>query len=274
MKNKISIVFLSFIFLIGCKSKFTESQLSKIEKGSTPNREFSIQAVAWQQNAAEYRALAYQAFNLAQLQLDAYLKTANSLQKPLAIVTDIDETLLDNSPYSGKQIELDEEFTSSRWNEWVKKAEAKAIPGALDFFNYAKSKGVDVFYISNRSVKNKQETIENLRTEGFPFADETHVLLKEATSGKEPRRLQVNTSHEIIMLLGDNLSDFSMVFDSSTKDLRNKNVDTLKKSFGKEFIVLPNPTYGDWETDGILKGKYDWTKSQRDSIYRSVIKSY
>ena len=276
MRDKISVVVLVFILLIGCKSKITESQyqLSKTEKGSIPNREFSIQTVLWQQNAGEYRALAYQAFNFAQIQLDNYLVANTNSKKPLAIVTDIDETLLDNSPYSGKQIELDEEYTSSRWNEWVQRKDANAVPGSLDFFKYAKSKGVEVFYISNRSVKNKQETIENLQIKGFPYADATHVLLKDSTSRKEPRRLEVSKSHEIIMLLGDNLSDFSMVFDNRTKEQRNKSVDSLKTTFGKTFIVLPNPTYGDWETDGILKGKHHWTKFQRDSIYHSNIKSY
>ncbi|WP_111707665.1 5'-nucleotidase, lipoprotein e(P4) family [Lutibacter citreus] len=276
MRNKIRVIFLTLIVLVGCKTKITKSQYNpvKIEKVCIPNREYSIQAVLWQQNAAEYRALAYQAFNLAKLQLNSILDTETSNKKPFAIITDIDETLLDNSPYSGKQIKLDEEFTKMRWAEWVKRKEAKAIPGSLDFFNYARSKGVDVFYISNRSVNYKQETIENLREAGFPFANASHVLLKKATSGKEVRRLKVNKSHEIILLIGDNLSDFSMVFDNRSKDERNKRVDSLKTNFGKKFIVLPNPTYGDWETDGVLKGKYNWTYFQRDSIRHSNIKSY
>src|SRR5882762_5770579 len=51
----------------------------------------------WQQKAAEYKALCYQAYNLAKLRLDIILLQQHS--KPLAIVTDIDETVLDNSPY-------------------------------------------------------------------------------------------------------------------------------------------------------------------------------
>ena len=275
MRNSILIIF-TFIMLVGCKSKITETQYQPIEIDNTtiPSREFSIQAVLWQQNAAEYRALAYQAFNLAQLQLDAILASNTTAKKPYAIVTDIDETLLDNSPYAGKQIELDEEYTFARWNEWVQKAEAAPIPGSLDFFNYAKDKGVAVFYISNRSVQNTQQTIENLQKEAFPFADAAHVLLKDSISGKEPRRLQVSKSHEIIMLIGDNLSDFSMVFDNRSKTQRNKSVDSLKTDFGTKFIVLPNPTYGDWETDGLLEGNYNWTRFQRDSIFDVNIKSY
>jgi 5'-nucleotidase (lipoprotein e(P4) family) len=237
-------------------------------------REYSIQSVLWQQHAAEYRALAYQAFNLAQMQLDDILENKTEHVKPIAIITDIDETVLDNSPYSGKQIELDEDFTVLRWTEWVKQKKAKALPGALNFFNYAKRQGVDVFYISNRSINQKMETIENLQVMGFPFADKAHVLLKDTISGKEPRRLQVQETHDIVLLLGDNLSDFSEVFDNRSTLERNKSVDSLKALFGVKFIVLPNAIYGDWETNGILEKKNDWSNFQKDSIRHQKIISY
>ncbi len=276
MKNNILIPFIAFLILLGCKSRITqtEHQTSRIEEVNIPIREYSIQAVLWQQHAAEYRALAYQTFNLAQIQLDNILYNKTDYKKPIAIVADIDETVLDNSPYSGKQVELDEDFSLLRWTEWGKEKQAKAIPGALDFFKYAKSKGVDIFYISNRSIHQKKETIENLKTIGFPFADVEHVLLKDTTSGKEPRRLQVQKTYDIVLLIGDNLSDFSMVFDDRSTIERNTSVDSLKAVFGKKFIVLPNSIYGDWETKGILEGKYNWTNFQKDSIRHQKIKSY
>ncbi len=274
--NNILISIFAFTLLLGCKTKLIQSECEtpRTEAGTVPIREYSIQALLWQQNAAEYRALAYQAFNLAQIQLDNILDTKAKYQKPIAIIADIDETILDNSPYSGKQIELDEEYSSLNWAEWVKKKNAKAVPGSLDFFNYAKSNGIEVFYISNRMRNQKKETIENLQTIGFPFADAAHVILKETSSGKETRRLQVKKSHEIVLLIGDNLSDFSMIFDNRSTVERNKSVDSLKALFGKKFIVLPNPMYGDWETKGILEGKYNWTNFQKDSIRHRKIISY
>lgn len=276
---KILITVFVFTFLSGCKShEFPVNQdlldKGKVENINIPIREYSIQSVLWQQQAAEYRALAYQAFNIAQIQLDNILDNKTDNEKPIAIVTDIDETVLDNSPYSGQQIELDEEYSKLRWMEWVNKKKANAVPGALEFFNYAKSKGVKIFYISNRSIYQKSETIENLLMVGFPFADQTHVLLKDTISGKEPRRLQVQETHEIVLLIGDNLSDFSEVFDDHSTIERNKTVDSLKAVFGIKFIVLPNPIYGDWETKGILEGKYDWTSFQKDSIRHRKIKSH
>lgn len=271
MKNKIIIsLFTVFIFL-GCKTQITTIKQKNIRK--TPLQEHAIQAVLWQQNASEYKALTYQAYNLAQLQLDKII-AKNNVQKPLAIVTDIDETVLDNSPYSGKQIELDENYTSLRWAEWVKKENAKAIPGAVAFFNYAQSKNIEVFYISNRDAKQTKETIKNLKLRGFPFSDETHVLLKTNSSEKGARRNLVEKTHEIVLLLGDNLSDFSSIFENSSTIKRNNNADNLKASFGTKFIVLPNPMYGDWETKGVFEGKYNWSNAQKDSIRRKKITSY
>jgi len=279
MKSNILIALITFTLLIGCRSNRStinqdKNTTTKIEYIGIPIREYSISAVLWQQHSAEYRALTYQAFNMARIQLDNILDNKIEYAKPIAIVADIDETVLDNSPYSGKQVELNEEFSTFRWTEWVKKKQAKAISGALDFLNYAKSKEIEIFYISNRSINQKKETIENLRIMGFPFSDEAHVLLKANVSGKEPRRIQVKKSYEIVLLLGDNLSDFSAVFDDRSTIERNQRVDNLKTNFGKKFIVLPNPMYGDWETKDILEGKYDWSNFQKDSIRHQKLKSY
>ena len=72
-----------------------------VEKNSN---EYKIQAQVWTQNAAEYRALCYQAYNVAKMNLDQFLDFEKKYEKPLAIIADVDETVLDNSPYDGKLI--------------------------------------------------------------------------------------------------------------------------------------------------------------------------
>jgi 5'-nucleotidase (lipoprotein e(P4) family) len=133
---------------------------------------------------------------------------------------------------------------------------------------------VEIYYISNRSVEQLPATIKNLKKFGFPFADESHVLLKNSTSDKEPRRQKVKENHQIIMLLGDNLADFSSLFYRQNTTRRNALVDSLKILFGKRFVVFPNPMYGDWETRGILEGRYDWSAAQLDSIRTNKIRDY
>ena len=151
---------------------------------------------------------------------------------------------------------------------------AAAVPGALEFLKYAESKGVQIFYISNRYITQDEETRANLRKLGFPFIDKQHILLREKTSGKEERRKIVLKENEVIMLLGDNLSDFADVFDKKLTNERNKLVEDLKNKFGTEFIVLPNPMYGDWETKGLYEGNYNWSAAQKDSIRKSKLISY
>ena len=147
--NLLITVFVSTL-LIGCKSQITQAEYEtpRIENVNIPVREYSILAVLWQQHAAEYRALAYQAFNIAQMKLDDILNHRNEVDSkiPLAIVTDIDETILNNSAYNGKMIELGEDCSKVSWLEWGKEKKAKAVPGALSFFKYAKSKEVDVYF--------------------------------------------------------------------------------------------------------------------------------
>lgn len=237
-------------------------------------REYSVQSVMWQQNAAEYRALCYQAFNLAKLRLDHFLEAEQVDDRSLAIITDIDETVLDNSPYNAKLIEEDKEYTQETWEEWTNQANAKAIPGAVEFLNYAASKGVSVFYITNRLVDEEHATIENLEKEGFPYATPEYLMLRSTESAKQTRFDKVANAFNVVMFLGDNLGDFSSEFAVPSTSKRNELTDNLKERFGMDYIVLPNPMYGDWETKGIYKGEYDWSDKKKEKLRRSSIRSY
>src|ERR1700694_2698101 len=104
-------------------------------------------AALFQQRAAEYRALCFQAYNLARLRLDQQL--LQQAAKPRAIISDIDETLLDNSAYAVHQRLLGHDWDQRSWYEWTARAEADTVPGAVSFLQYAASKGVQVFYITN-----------------------------------------------------------------------------------------------------------------------------
>lgn len=269
----INYLILTAILLGSCKST-TNTHEAKLSTTPIPIREHSVQSVLWQQQSAEYKALCYQAFNVAKMQLNQTLQQITMDNRPMAIITDIDETVLDNSPYNAMMIREDKAYTKQDWINWGLLKNAKAVPGALEFFNYASSKGIEIFYISNRYAIQNKETQENLKTLGFPNVDDQHTLLKTTTSGKEERRNSVAKSHKIVMLLGDNLSDFDDVFDNQPTAKRNQLAEELNHKFGTEFIVLPNPMYGDWETKGIYEGRYDWSPTQQDSIRKSKLIAY
>ena len=267
----LSVVIVSLlVFNSSCKSTAKTQKKAIVNTNKATNYNHYTQAILWQQNAAEYRALCHQAYNTAKSNL-AYYK-GKQFKRPLAVVTDIDETVLDNSPYNARMILSGNGYTRESWLAWGKELKAKAIPGALDFFKEAYQQGITIFYVSNRYDIQKEETIANLKKLGFPGVDENHVLLRKETSSKEPRRKAIERTHQIIMLFGDNLTDFSEEFEKQPTEKRNALVEQMKDLFGKKYIVLPNPIYGDWETKGIFEGSYKWTPKQKDSIRKAKLR--
>ena len=218
-----------FLFLFACNNL----EISKKEH-----------SLYWQKNSAEYVALSYQAYNLAKFRLDEKLNS--EFNKRPAVVIDLDETVLNNLPYNEMLIDSSEVFTQESWSRWVNKKIATKVPGSLEFINYAKSKNVKIVYLSNRRVENYDPTKENLVNLGYPFDEDTLMLLRDETGDKTARRNTLN-DYEIIMLLGDNLADFNSVFYKKSNNERIQSVDSLSKMFGDEFIIIPNLIYGDWE---------------------------
>ena len=219
---------------------------------ATADNEYQIGAILFMQKAAEYRALCYQAFNWGKLTLDFDDKTKKKLPKaqrkmPRAVVVDIDETVLDNSPAQAANIKNRLSFDLKNWYAWGEMRKAKAIPGAVEFLNYANRKGVKVFYISNRDEVQKQATIDNLKAAGFPDATAETVRLRQTESTKEPRRLAIAEKYRIVILMGDNLDDLSNIYEKKSVADRFAEVDKTQAMFGQKFIVLPNAMYGTWE---------------------------
>ncbi len=231
--------------------------------------EYMVMGILYHQISGEYRALCYQAYNFGKILLDKDLAD-KSIDKHRAIVLDIDETVIDNSAYQAQMV-LSSYNYPTRWDEWCNKAAAEAIPGALEFLNYAKMNGVSVFYVTNRKEQYKQVTIENLKKLGFPFADEEHVIMRTAEKSKEGRRADILQKHHISLLFGDNLLDFSAIFDDKTNQEKVDITDQIRAQFGSRMIILPNAMYGEWESDLYEANLPDSTK--RD-IRRKLLRGF
>ncbi|RAJ04040.1 5'-nucleotidase (lipoprotein e(P4) family) [Chitinophaga skermanii] len=264
MKNFTLVV--SVLCMMGCRMSKPATSNDQTWRATAP-----AWGALWQQKAGEYKALCYQAFNLAQLRLDQILQQPHA--KPLAIVTDIDETILDNSPYIVHDAFRNSLYTDSAWMEWTNKVACDTVPGALAFLQYAKSKGVEVFYITNRLEAERSATLKELVRYNFPNAESKNLQMKTTASGKEPRREHVANTHDIVLLLGDNLSDFDRLFDKQTIDKRNADVIANRAKFGERFIVLPNAMYGDWE-GGLIRFQYSLSLKQQDSIFKASLRNY
>ncbi len=226
--------------------------------------EQSVLAINWVQTSAEYRALCYQSYNLARMNLDSFLASYSG-SKPVAVITDMDETITDNSAYQAWLVGQDFGYSSKTWGPWIASAKAKAVPGAVEFFNYAQEKGVETFYVSNTKMVFAEGAEKKLKALGFPYVDKKHMLFRVKTSDKQPRRDMVAKDYEIALLLGDNLNDFLSVFRKKPIDVRSAEVDKIKNEWGKKFIVFPNPLYGDWE-GAIYKGNWGASPAEKDKM--------
>ena len=262
------IMIVATVFFCACSGS------RKVVNNNFPNGNIAVNgkmfATYYQQKAAEYKALCFQAYNIARLRLDQYQPVQG---RPPAIITDIDETVIDNSPYQAKQSLEGKDYEIESWYHWTDLALGDSVPGAPSFLKYAASKGFEIYYITNRDGREKLSTLRNLEKFDLPNTDFRHLILKDKISSKEMRRKSVADTHDIVMLIGDNLADFSVLFDKKPTDERNQNVNLSKEEFGRKFIVLPNPVYGDWESS-LYNYNYKLTTEQKDSAMKANMKTY
>ena len=261
---------LAFVFLTCSTSATAQSNQPPADNG------YHEGAVLWQQSSGERRALSYQAFALARMMLDRDLRMNRRLRKPRAVIVDLDETILDNSLNEGMQVKNHVNFNQRDWTAWVNRAEASAVPGSVEFLNYAAARGVTVFYITNRNDIQKQGTAANLKKLGFPNVNDQTLLVQTdpKNSSKEPRRQSVGAKYRIVLLMGDDLNDFSDVFENSkTVDSRVAAADRYKDRFGKRFIILPNPMYGNWES-AIYGYNFKVSEAEKAATRRNHLRAY
>jgi acid phosphatase len=227
----------------------------------TPSVE-QLNAVLWVQSSVEYEATARQAFRLADVRLadalddpswTAALEQGEAFTGLLpAVILDVDETVLDNSPFQARLIRDGREFESEAWSAWTAEARARAIPGALGFTRRADSLGVRVFYVTNRDYTDEEATRRNLEQLGFPLDEDADVLLTrgerpEWGSDKASRRAHVARTHRVLLVIGDDLNDF-VSGARETREARLALARRHEEAWGLRWIVLPNPTYGSWES--------------------------
>ncbi len=206
-------------------------------------------AVAYKQTAAEFYALCHQAYNLARMRIDLALAEHSSGDRPLAVITDMDNTILHALSYWGHLINGGKDFFDDAiWDEWLPHNQITAVPGARDFIDYCKSKGVEVFYVTNRNQGERtfEYALAHLRHLNFPIDGEENLFVFRETSDKTPARRKIEETHEVALMLGDNLNDYRR--DYYVKDVEERRVlmERDRDDWGTKFILIPNPTDGPW----------------------------
>ena len=194
--------------------------------------------IRWVVKSDEYSSLTEQIYNMAWVKIKKKIKKCK--KENLAIIMDLDETVLDNSGYQLYLTEQGEQYTPATWDEWVVKQQAKLVPGAYDFIKKVQSKNIQLIYISNRMDARVEETKNNMESLGVLSEDDIFLLRIDKADKKTVRREEVysqtgrmegKSSYKIIAYFGDAMGDFPT----------NKT-----SNFGNEYFIFPNPMYGKW----------------------------
>jgi 5'-nucleotidase (lipoprotein e(P4) family) len=269
MRNLILLV--PFTALLACSGARPVAEPPPATGSDDPTRSLSrmgADAVLWQNTSAEAYWIYKQAYEVAATRMmwniversKAYRE--GERKRPMAVIVDIDETVLDNSPYQITAVKNGRTFDQNEWKGWTDMASAKASPGALEFLRMAKDATCEVFYITNRDIRERATTLKNLSDLGFPDADEAHLLLMDGSSDKTERRARVRATHDVVLLVGDQLRDFDERFKDRSVNDGKAVVDAMADSLSKYFILLPNPMYGTYR-DAIQGKGSETEKLQR-----------
>ena len=236
-------------------------------EAQSPPPDDSLNATVWYQTSVE-RDLVYRGiYRAAGARLEAALadKEWDALPRedrandpralPPAIIVDVDETVLDNSPTQVRQILGRSSFNARDWAQWVDQRVAKPLPGAAEFLRAAAAKGVTIFYISNRDADQAAATFDNLKATGFPIDDTTRFLgagmvvagCEQKGNAKSCRRRLVGRSYRVLMQFGDQVGDFVWIADNTLQGRRDAIAPYLDW-IGERWWALPNPLYGSWES--------------------------
>ncbi len=220
-----------------------------------------LHSVLWVQTSPEFEMATEQVYESARRRLDEALEdpewtaaveqTSNYSLLPPAVVFDIDETVIDNSPFQARLARDRSDYVHSEWQRWVAEAQADPLPGADRFVADLVDRGVTPIFVSNRSAKFKKQTFDNLkRALDYPDLREDQVLLQgeqpDWTSDKTSRREEVVKKYRIVFLMGDVYDDFVELGDLKPEERRQK-AEEYRRFWGKRWFLLPNPCYGNWE---------------------------
>ncbi|MBX3726087.1 MAG: acid phosphatase [Xanthomonadales bacterium] len=242
----------------------------------------NLNAVLWMQTAAEYEATTRSVFAAATALLDTALADPrwdalppaerggqHIAHLPAAVIVDADETMVDNSVYQARLVVAGTRYAPDTWAAWVEERRAGVVPGALEFARAAAQRGITVFYVTNRDAAGKAATLDNLRALGFPMSEpeDTVLTVDEAQgwdSAKGSRRQFVGERYRVLMMVGDNLGDFLDGYQASVAD-RAALMEPFRGWWGSRWFMLPNPTYGSWES-ALTRGADDPVQAKRRAL--------
>ena len=250
----------------------------------------NLDAVLWMQKSPEYGLVAAGQWQALVGRLPALKRGGEALaasevpegrarHRPPAIIVDLDETVIDNSP-ANTETASGLVYDEARWQRWLARVDEQyAVPGAVAALQAAARMGFRIFYVSNRectadtalpaaphpNCAARRHTQTVLGRMGLPFADDASALLlrydQQGWADKTARRQYLAKRYRIAALVGDDMGDFlpraeaEGLIDSIGRDGTvaarmaepGSALAAVAAHAGRDWFVLPNPAYGSWE---------------------------
>lgn len=174
--------------------------------------------------------------------------------KPLAVVFDVDETLLLNLGAEYQKALRGGAFDPELWDGWEKDGSpgAAPVPGAVTALRALRAAGITPVFNTNRAAANARQTEAALNAAGLgPAVHRQTLFLRgddDTGSRKDGRRATIAERWCVLALAGDNLGDFADVFNYTELGVQERRRLAGRGEFaslwGNGWFLLPNPVYG------------------------------
>jgi 5'-nucleotidase (lipoprotein e(P4) family) len=176
-------------------------------------------------------------------------------ERPLAVVLDVDETAIQNLGFEyDDATHPGRPYDQERWNRWERTGGNKvlAMPGAVNALQSIRNHGITVIFNSNRMAATAAQTAAMLDEAGLGLAEHGDTLWLQGDvapgSAKDPRRAAISARYCVIAMAGDQLGDFSDLFNARTLSVTDRRRYATTPPFsaiwGQGWFILPNPVYG------------------------------
>lgn len=232
-------------------------------------------AVAWSSTAAEFGTLCHQAFNFARLRVDQAVQRSSEGGRRLAIITDVDNTVVHASSYRGHLVNEGIDFFDDEiWDELIPKNSMTLVPGVNEILTHCEEQDVEVFSVTNRDQgpDTLDLALKQRQYLGLPFTEREHPRVFTNSSDKTPARDSVSQTHELVLLLGDNLNDFKRDYYLDDVEQRFALLERDKNELGDRFVLLPNPTDGHWVRALFGESEPIATEGNRRALFDATIR--
>lgn len=176
-------------------------------------------------------------------------------RRPLAVVLDVDETALqnlgfeyDDASHPGRP------YDQERWNRWERTGGQAVLPmpGAVYALQAIRHNGVTVIFNSNRMAATASQSEAALNGAGLGPAQHGRTLWLQGDvapgSAKDPRRAAISRRFCVVAMAGDQLGDFSDLFNprgfAVPERRRAATTAPFAGLWGQGWFILSNPVYG------------------------------